>query len=209
MVQNKIDKELRLTTRERNWSAIIAANIAGGLIANQLGIIKFNMKRIYKKAAELIQILREETVAPLDSYVSVLGAFIVDNINNMLIVNGEVDQRSQKQHAPSLEPKWGDLVLRYEPDTQHLFIPVKKLRDTLDRDYTDYKAFLKDLSARGIYIETVNKRMSKGMAFTAPAQRCVVFDAAHSEFMDMAKVVEKVKEDADREGGLPDQLEEL
>lgn len=209
MVQNKIDKELRLTPRERNWSAIIAANIAGGLIANQLGIIKFNMKRIYKKAAELIQVLREETTAPVDSYVSVLGAFIVDNFNKLLIVNGEVDQRSQKQASPILEPKWGELVLRYEPDTKKLFIPVKKLRDTLDKDYTDYKAFIKDLGTRGIYIETVNKRMSKGMAFTAPAQRCVVFDTAHSEFIDMEKVVEKVKEDADREGGIPDQLEKI
>ena len=51
--------------------------------------------------------------------------------------------------------------------------------------------------------------MSKGMAFTAPAQRCVVFDTAHSEFIDMEKVVEKVKEDADREGGIPDQLEKI
>ena len=167
------------------------------------------MKRIYKKAAELIQVLREETTAPVDSYVSVLGAFIVDNFNKLLIVNGEVDQRSQKQASPLLEPKWGELVLRYEPDTKKLFIPVKKLRDTLDKDYTDYKAFIKDLGTRGIYIETVNKRMSKGMAFTAPAQRCVVFDTAHSEFIDMEKVVEKVKEDADREGGIPDQLEKI
>ena len=83
------------------------------------------------------------------------------------------------------------------------------MRDTLDKDYTDYKAFIKDLGTRGIYIETVNKRMSKGMAFTAPAQRCVVFDTAHSEFIDMEKVVEKVKEDADREGGIPDQLEKI
>ena len=204
MVQNKIDKELRLTSRERNWSAIIAANIAGGLIANQLGIIKFDMGRIYKKAAELIQILREETTAPVDSYVSVLGAFIVDNFNRLLMVNGDEDKRNQKQNAPILEPKFGELVLRYEPDTKKLFIPVKKLRDALDKDYTDYKAFTKDLETRGIFIETVNKRMSKGMAFTAPAQRCVVFDASHSEFIDMSKVVDKVKEDADREGGIPD-----
>ena len=204
MVQNKIDKELRLTSRERNWSAIIAANIAGGLIANQLGIIKFDMGRIYKKAAELIQILREETTAPVDSYVSVLGAFIVDNFNRLLMVNGDEDKRNQKQNAPILEPKFGELVLRYEPDTKKLFIPVKKLRDALDKDYTDYKAFTKDLETRGIFIETVNKRMSKGMAFTAPAQRCVVFDASHSEFIDMSKVVYKVKEDADREGGIPD-----
>ena len=35
-IQKKIDKELRLTSRERNWSAIVAANIAAGIIASDI-----------------------------------------------------------------------------------------------------------------------------------------------------------------------------
>ena len=81
---------------------------------------------------------------------------------------------------------------------------MSELKANFYRDY-EYEKYLKSAS----WIETVNKRMSKGMAFTAPAQRCVVFDTAHSEFIDMEKVVEKVKEDADREGGIPDQLEKI
>ena len=208
-IQRKIDKEMRLTQRERNWSAIIAANIAGGYIANELGIIKFDMERIYLKAGEIIKILREETIAPVDSYVATLGGFIVQNLNRLLIVNDGVDKRTSKSVAPIMEPKWHELVMRHEPDTQKLFIPVNKLREELNKDQTDYKAFIKDLGIRGIYCETINKRMSKGMLITAPAQRCAVFDTSHPEFINMDEIVAKQKEDANRESGIPDKLEEV
>ena len=208
-IQRKIDKEMRLTQRERNWSAIIAANIAGGYIANELGIITFDMERIYSKAGDIIKVLREDTIAPVDSYVSVLGGFIIQNLNKMLTVNDGVDQRTSKSTAPIAEPRWQELIMRHEPDTQKLFIPVNRLREELNRDQTDYKAFIKDLGGRGIYCETINKRMSKGMLITAPAQRCAVFDTSHPEFINMDEIVEKQKEDADRESGVSDQLEKV
>ena len=208
-IQAKIDKEMRLTSRERNWSALIAANIAGGWIACKLGIIDFDMKRIYKKASKIILQLREETIAPVDNYVSILGSFINSNLNNMLDVDDGVDQRTSKPKAPRLEPKYGRLVIRHEADTRKLYIPVKDLRNELDKDSTDYNSFIADLKKRGIYLKTDNKRMSKGMAISAPAQRCAIFDTSHSEFFDMGKIVEQAKENADREGELPDQLEEV
>ena len=208
-IQAKIDKEMRLTSRERNWSALIAANIAGGVIACKLGLINFDMGRIYSKASRTIIQLRKDTIAPVDSYVSILGSFINSNLNNLLDVDDGVDQRTSKPKAPRLEPKYGRLIMRYEGDTQRLFIPVKELRNELNKDGTDYNSFLGDLKKRGMYLDTVNKRMSKGMAISAPAQRCAMFDASHPEFFDMSKLAEQVKENADREGGLPDQLEEV
>jgi hypothetical protein len=200
---------MRLTSRERNWSALIAANIAGGWIACKLGLIKFDMGRIYRKASRTIIQLRKDTVAPVDSYVSILGSFINNNLNNLLDVDDGVDQRTSKSKAPRLEPKYGRLVMRHEGDTQRLFIPVKDIRNELNKDSTDYNSFIEDLKKRGIYLDTVNKRMSKGMAVSSPAQRCAVFDASHPEFFDMSKLVEKAKENADRERELPDQLEEI
>jgi hypothetical protein len=208
-IQAKIDKEMRLTSRERNWSAIIAANITAGVIACRLGLIDFDMGRIYRAAIPLISQLRKDTIAPLDTYVSILGSFVANNLNNMLVVDDGVDQRASKPKAPILEPKYGKLLMRHEPDTEKLFVPVKELRNELNRDSTDYNSFIGDLKNRGIYLETVNKRMSKGMLISSPAQRCAMFDTSHPEFLDMSKLVEKTKEDADREGELPDQLEEV
>jgi len=209
-IQKKIDKELRLTSRERNWSAIVAANIAAGIIASDiLGIIDFDMHRIYIAATKIIKKLRKNTIAPVDSYVSVLGGFISANLRNLLVVNGKLDKRSQKEFTPEHSPTYGNLVMRLEPDTQLLFIPVKLLRAELSKDETDYESFKEDLKTKGIYIKTDNKRMSKGMAITTPSQRCLIFNAAHPEFIDMSNIVEQIKENADRESELPDQLEEV
>ena len=47
------------------------------------------------------------------------------------------------------------------------------------------------------------------MAITTPSQRCLIFNAAHPEFIDMSNIVEQIKENADRESELPDKLEEV
>ena len=203
-MQAKIDKELRLTSRERNWSAVIAANLVGGLIAISLGLIDFDLTRIYKKTARVILQLRKNTKAPVDNFLSTLASVINNNLNNLLVVDDGVDQRTSKPKAPILEPKYGRLLLRYEGDTQRLFIPIKELRKELERDETDYNAFLEDLKKRGVYIKTDNKRLSKGMTISTPAQRCAIFDTSHSEFFDISKLVEKAKGDEDREGELSD-----
>ena len=203
-MQAKIDKELRLTSRERNWSAVIAANLVGGRIANNLGLIDFDLTRIYIKAAKVILQLRKNTKAPVDNFLSTLASIINNNLNNLLVVDDGVDQRTSKPKAPILEPKYGRLLLRYEGDTQRLFIPIKELRKELERDETDYNAFFEDLKKRGVYIKTDNKRLSKGMTISTPAQRCAIFDTSHSEFFDISKLVEKAKGDEDREGELSD-----
>lgn len=203
-IQAKIDRDMRLTTRERIWSALTAANVAAGYIACKIGLIDFDMKRIYRVAGALIEQLKKETKAPLDNYVATLGAFVTRNLNNMLEVADGVDQRTSKASAPRIEPKHGRLVMRYEPDTGKLFIPVKELKAEFAKDDTDYLSFIADLKSKGIYLKSDNKRMSKGMAITSPAQRCAIFDATHAEFLDMNKVADKAEENASREGGLPD-----
>ena len=59
-IQAKIDKELKLSQKERFWSSVVACNITGGLIAKNLGLINFDMKAIYAWAAKMILGMREE-----------------------------------------------------------------------------------------------------------------------------------------------------
>lgn len=99
-VQRKIDNELQLTQRERNWSAVLAANIVGGMVANRIGLINFDMTRIFTKAGEILLTLRKETTAPVDNYVSVIGDLITQNLNKVLIVNDKADKRTSLPSAP-------------------------------------------------------------------------------------------------------------
>ncbi len=180
-VQSKIDSELNLTQRERNWSAIIAANITAGMIATELGIINFDMRRIYKNTAPILSSMRDDTVAPIDSNAGNIGEFINRNLIHTLVVESGNDRRSGRVKAPQLEPR-GSLYIRIEPDTNRMYVSVSRLRDDFDKNGIDYKSFVKELTAAGMILETKNFHLGKGFVGASTATRSIVFDTAHPEF---------------------------
>lgn len=200
-----IDKELNLTQRERNWSAILAANIMGGILATELGIIKFDMKRIYKAVSPVILDMRQETTAPVDVSTAVIADFLTRHLSNTLVIDGSVDQRTQRQKRPALVPH-GPLYIRYEPDTKKLFIKVKTLREDLADSQTDFNSVMKDLKACGMYIDTKNCRLGTGYPIASGAERCLILNAGHEDFIDAEAYYQENAEekDEDREGGVSD-----
>ena len=119
VIQQRLDSKLKLTQRERFWSATAAANITGIYIAIRLGLCNWDVARIFKWACKMILNLRTTLVAPPEGDRQVLGEFIIGRMSNILIVNDGVDRRSKMQEIPQLEPKQ-DLMIRYEPDTSRV-----------------------------------------------------------------------------------------
>ena len=199
-IQQKVDKEFKLTQRERFWSAVMAANLTGGLIARKLGLLSWDIQRIYKFCGNLINDLREEVHTPADSVVAVLGDYINRHIQNILVVNDAVDLRSNMPTLPLMEPR-GDLLIRYEPDTKMMYVAAKPFKNDCVLTQVNYKATLKELDNRGIYAGTMNKRLSKGMKVTSPGVHCLIFDCSSSEFLDVDGLLHiEETEDAGGEG---------
>lgn len=197
-VQAKIDRELKLTQRERFWSAVISANITGGLIAKNLGLITWDMKTIYKWATGMILGLREEVRAPVGDAVAVLGDYINRHMQSILVVNDEVDRRSSMPTLPMLEPK-GELLIRYEPDTKRMFLAARAFRNECVTMQVNYRELLKQLEAKGLLIGTQNKRMSKGMRVVSTGIHALVLDCGHSDFINMDDLVHTETAHASRE----------
>jgi hypothetical protein len=199
-VQARIDKEIQFTQRERFWSGVAACNIAGGLIAKSLGLHDFDMKAVYEWLKHMLSEMRQEVKPPQASPITAVGEFINAHISNALVVNGEVDARSNLSALPLLEPR-GELMIRYEPDTKELYIAAKAFKDFCVRQQINYKGTLKELQLLGCYTEAMNKRMSKGMKMVSPAVRVLKFDASSSEFL---QVDVQLTADEDRNGSVPD-----
>lgn len=199
-VQARIDKEVQFTQRERFWSGVAACNIAGGLISKSLGLHDFDMKAIYEWLKHMLSDMRHEVKPPQASPITAVGEFINAHISNALVVNGEVDARSNLSALPLLEPR-GELLIRYEPDTKELYIAAKAFKDFCVRQQINYKGTLKDLQQLGCYVEAVNKRMSKGMKMVSPAVRTLRFDASSSEFLQLDV---QLAQDENRVGNIPD-----
>ena len=188
-IQVKIDRELKLTQRERFWSAVLAANITGGLIAKHLGLIDWDMKAIYKWITTKVREMRMEVEAPLADVSAVVGDYINRHIQNVLVVNDGVDSRTNMAFAPVVEPR-GDLLIRYEPDTKQMFIPAKQFKADCVKLQINYRETIKRLEDKGILTGTTVKRLSKGMKIAAPGVYCLVFDCDNNDFINMSDFVQ-------------------
>ena len=187
-IQARIDSEVQFTARERFWSAVAACNIAGGLIAKSLELHNYDMAKVYSWLKTMLSEMRNDVKPPNSTPISALGEFINSHIFNTLVVNGEVDARSQLVSMPTLEPR-NELLIRYEPDTKHLYIAAKQFKDFCVKQQIGYKELLKKLTDLQIFVEATNKRMSKGMKVVSPAVRVLKFDASNNEFLQVEAIL--------------------
>jgi hypothetical protein len=187
-VQARLDKEVQFTSRERYWSATAACNIAGGLIARHLGLHDFDMTAVYDWLKGMLSEMRHDVKPPQSTPVATLGEFLDSHAVNTLVVNEEVDARSNMSALPLQEPKL-QLLVRYEPDTKHIYVAAKQFKEFCIKQQVNYKTLLKELTDLQIFVEAINKRMSKGMKIASPAVRTLKFDASHSEFLRMDEML--------------------
>jgi hypothetical protein len=198
-IQAKIDKELKLTQRERFWSAVAAANITGGLIAKNLGLIDWDMKAIYKWATQMILNLRVEVKPPASDVMAVIGDYINRHMQSILVAHDGVDRRTNMAMLPTLEPR-GELLIRYEPDTKKMFIAAKPFKNDCVKFQVNYKDTLAQLEKKGIFLGTMNKRLSKGMKVVSPGVHSLIFDCSNTEFISMDDITNSENSDAGGEG---------
>lgn len=194
-MQAKIDRELQLESKERFWSATMAANIAGGITASECGLMDWDMKRIYNYACSLIDDLRKSGVTPVDDVRQVVADYLYRNMQHILVVNGEADRRTKLQSLPKREPK-GELLVRIEPDTKRMFIIAKSFREHCVKFQINYNDTVKKLEASGRIIDKGGVRLSKGTAVSGDPIHCLWFKIDDDEFIDAEQYVEAKTEDA-------------
>jgi hypothetical protein len=194
-MQSKIDRELQLLPKERFWSATMAANIVGGLIAKECGLIDWDMARIYNWACGLVERLRQETTPPLNGPEQAIGDYLYRHMQNILVVNDAVDRRTQLPSAPIREPK-GELLIRIEPDTKMMFMIAKPFREYCVKYQINYNETLNKLEKEGRLVKRAGKRLSKGMAVSGDNIHCLWFKL-DEDFVDTAQYEEAEQDDAD------------
>jgi hypothetical protein len=196
-IQQKLDKAIGLTSRERFWSAIIACNITGALIAKQLGIINFDVKRVFDWIIKEVKVMRTEIKAPAAiSTASVINEFMNEHRGAVLVINGEADGRTGMEQLPMVEPKFNNLYIRMEPDTKRMFINAKQLRAYCSEQQITLKETLKTLEIDKAYLGLVKKRLAKGTKIVSGPVDVYVFDMESPHFGATA-IIEAAKNVSD------------
>jgi hypothetical protein len=145
----------------------------------------------------MIQGLREDVRPPANDSAAVIGDFINRHMQNILVVNEEVDSRTNMQALPTLEPR-GELIIRFEPDTKKMYIAAGAFRKDCVEAQIHYKDALNQLKTKGVYLGAANKRLSKGMKIKSPGVHSLMFDCSGSDFIDIEHFVSVEVENANR-----------
>jgi hypothetical protein len=194
-VQKKIDALVGLESRERFYSATAAANITGGLIAKECGLIDYDMARVFNWVVGMLRELKESIIAPTEDYSANIGEFINENWFKVLVINDMADNRTGLDQIPLIEPKQ-ELVIRIEPDTKKTYISAKHLRQYCSKQQVPVQDMLIKLREAEAYEGTMKKRMSKGTKIPSPPVEVFVFN---DKIVDPQHFVDTLADKAKRE----------
>lgn len=183
-LRDKIDKALNMTQSDRFYSTVYAVAFAGAKIAKDIGLFAIDPDRVYDHALATIGNIRSEVLAPLTDVSAIaqetLMAYINENVNNVLVINSA--KGSGPMAAPIQTPRVA-LRLRYEPDTQELWIPASDLRKFFTSRQVDVVASMRDMGAKKILKNGGSsevKRIGAGSMgnFSSGSVRCYCIDGA-------------------------------
>lgn len=193
IMQERIDRDMHFSNRERFWSAVAACNMAGGIIAKRIGLIDWDFARIYDWMKQMLNGVREDTKAPAHSDLSIIGEYLNANINNMLVVNDAADKRSGLSELPLLSPR-GVLNVRYEPDTKYLYIATKPFKKFCVDNQISFTNLSKTLRSYDEYRGVTTKRLGKGLnGATVPVSSMLINCREDGAFGEFAEHIERVE----------------
>jgi len=191
-VQVKIDTAAGLGQRERFWSSIAACAITAGIIVERLGLADVGTKRIMKWIITFLRSGKGEIKAtPIDGTAAV-GSFINANIRSILVVK-DAPADNGLPTPPLMSPQ-SELLIRYETDTKCLYLSQKKFKEWCVRNQVSYHDTINALRNDGIRVESVKKRMGKGMLMSAPPVNAILIDDTMNRVFDHEAIAAKASE---------------
>ena len=169
-IREKLTTMAGIKGEERFWGAVASASIYGGLVAQRLGLIRFNVARVMEWAAETIGTMRGDKGELASDSVGILGQFIDEHAAQRLLVKGEA---RGGQQCIIIDPPRGPLVMRHEVDTHRLFISRAVMKQWIGKKFGSYTQIKNDLSACGALINPNLRKTLGGGTFYGGAQQSV------------------------------------
>lgn len=183
-INEKIDIAAGITNNERFWSAGLAMDLAGGIIAGRLGLHDIPTKPVFDMAVEMVKNARKSNKESMFDSQDFLGAFLQRHFHEILVINGKADTRTGIELGPIREPR-GQLSVRYEPDTKMMYVANRAYREECSKYQMGFDASLEPYVKSKAFLGVKKKRMFAGtVASTSQNVQALVFDASRLGFFD-------------------------
>ena len=153
----------------RFYHNMLAATFTGAEIAQQAGIINFDIERVYQYViSEMVNIINNVISVNKVDYQSLFGEYLGANHRNTLVISN---------HRVISEPL-GGLLIRDDGDLDKIYIQTTAFEKYLIENGSNVDVFIHHMNKAGYKISKHKKRLGAGWpeGASASAVSCVVID---------------------------------
>jgi hypothetical protein len=179
-VKTKLNNKLGATSSERFWVAGLSAMLTGGYIARELGLINWDIDKLFELVVREAKSKRAEVVNAAIDFRGVLGEFLAEHKGSILQINGNNDERSGLPNAPIMSPNL-KIIGRYEPDTSRLYIVRTVFKEYCVRRQIPFNTALIELKCEIRDKSDGRIKLMKGTGIDAPAVPVLIFEGSFDE----------------------------
>lgn len=171
-VMARFDRELKIESQERHWSAVLACQYVGGRIAYKLGVCPFDPKDDLTWLKAHIGNMRVSYADAAQSPAEMLSEFLESKLSNTLILQAKgsnnIDNIVQRPHGN------GGLQIRRENDTGLIYIARSALNEWCEETKANYRTLEAALVQAGIITrKQCHKVLGADTTLAAGQTRCV------------------------------------
>jgi len=181
-IQQRVDKKAGLTAENRFWSILVSATVTGIMIANKLGLVDYDPKKVFEWGVSQLSENKRQVEDMNVSVEEVLNDFIHEHWSNVLWIKSTDDLRKQQDIdkdsliIPEAVPR-GKLVARYETDLKRAYLLPKPLKAWCGEQQINYNSFVHDLTTK-LGATRSKMRLSKGTHMNLPATWVIIVDCS-------------------------------
>ena len=190
-VQRKVDSGAQLTAQDRYWSAGTTVNIAGFLLACEIGLLDYNKENFFRYAIRLLNENKASAKDLISSTADVLNDFVHEHWGSILKIRSTDDLRKSQGNGmddlviPESDPRVR-LVGRYETDVKKLYIIPKVLKAWCAKQQINYSSLVQDFkdNYKG---KTLKIRLTKGTPTQMPPSHVLCIDCSQVDLEEDAE----------------------
>ena len=105
-VQSRVDAKAGLTAENRYWSILVASTITGLMLAKRIGLIDYDVKKVFAWAVEKLKENKRQVEDMSVSVEETLNDYIHEHWSNVLWIKSTDDLRLSRGTHMNLPPTW-------------------------------------------------------------------------------------------------------
>jgi len=174
-IKAKLDKKAGLNNVNRFWSGGCAVILTGAYIAKEVGIIDYDLKKLYQWVASMLSGVKSFVDDSTSSVQTLVTEFATENWSNILKIKSVETNRSPDGVTPMVIPEQNPRNMfgaRFETDTGMFYIVPKAFKTWLGEQKIDYTSTVEGMTKQ-MGATRVQIRLTKGTNFNLPPIRTI------------------------------------